>query len=218
MSTTAEQVGQHVCTECGKAFTRVQGLGRHMVDTHGHAPKSHGGKSRAKSHPTPNPTTSAVVLQVQEQLASLVEPLREQLREIDREIDKRKSEMNELRAARTTMRNALKSFDPAPPSATRVETSKRGAAMVKERDDRRKLDVTRTYLNTHADELRDGFTRDALARIMRDANVQPAIGPSKLGELIPTLRDEGILRADRKVKGGGMLYVLTMNGAHDAEA
>jgi vacuolar-type H+-ATPase subunit I/STV1 len=186
-----------------------------MVETHGAAPTSR--KSRAKTPSKPNPTTSAVVLQMQEQLASLVEPLRVQLREIDREIDKRKSELNELRAARTIARNALKTFDPAPPSATRAATSARGAQLVKERDDRRKLDNTRAFLQTHADELSEGFTRDALARILRDANVQPAIGPSKLGELIPKLRDEGVLRADRIVKGGGTLYVL-MNGAHDAEA
>src|SRR3954453_20786536 len=103
-TTTPNRAGMYVCNVCGRGFTRKQGLGRHMSETHG-APTTRS-KSRAKSKPakpvsaTTAATNGSTNGSVREQLRQLAEPLTVQRAEIDRQLAAIGVQAQQLRADR----------------------------------------------------------------------------------------------------------------------
>jgi len=66
----------------------------------------------------------------------------------------------------------------------------------------------------------NGIIAASLWRDMKEAGVEPISSPAKIREYIAEMHSQGILRADKKVRGGSMSYkfVGSMNGASDGEA
>lgn len=199
MMTTApsEVETPYVCPHCDRAFTKHQGLGRHLAFAH----------ADVRERTSVAPKSTSIMSEVDQQLAEIVAPLRAQRRQIEHKIEDAMSDLQELRRALAKITHALKPFEPPKPKTK----SNAGG-----RSDAAKLNVTRAFLSEHADELADGFTGDALHRAMKAHGITPMPSGEKLRELFETLRDEGVLRADKVVKGGGMNFVLCANGADHA--
>jgi hypothetical protein len=139
-------------------------------------------------------------------LAAIAAPLRARLASLDAEIDKHLSAVAELREARRVIVNGLKPFEPKT-----VGPPRNGVEL-----DAAKLNATRAYIVEHP-ELTE-FTRDGLQKTLRAADVRPIPSSAKLVPIIEALRDEGLLRAGRVVKGGGLQYIVNHEGSDNGTA
>lgn len=215
-TTTPNRAGMFVCKLCGRGFTRKQGLGRHMSETHG-TPTTR--SSRAKSKPaqpvsaaqaaTNGATNGAATGSVREQLRQLAQPLTEQRVEIDRRLAAIAAEAQQLRADRADIDAVLKRLDPT----TQTPTAKLqgGNKERAERLHRERVDTLRGYIEHHADELPEGFTATQLVEAVKAEGGLPMTTTTAL-RAIDELREIGIVRADRVTRGGGMRYQLVTNG------
>lgn len=219
MSTaTANAAGVYVCKLCGREFTRKQGLGRHMSETHGtpttRESRAKGAKRAAKSTSVPRParpeTNGAANGSIREQLRQLAEPLAEQRDEIDRRLAALAAEATQLRADRADVDAVLRRLDPS----TQQTTAKLQGGN-KERADRlhrERVDVLRGYIERHGHKLREGFTATQLVEAIK-AEGGLAMTTTTALRAIDELRESGIVRADRVTRGGGMRYQLVQTGA-----
>lgn len=73
----------------------------------------------------------------------------------------------------------------------------------------KRVELVRTYLNDHKDELADGFTGAELARQV--SLTLPSISPERMREVLPALAEEGLIYIDRRVRGGGNLYKFILS-------
>jgi hypothetical protein len=81
----------------------------------------------------------------------------------------------------------------------------------------RKVATLRTLITEHPEVFVDGITANALAEYWTRENLQPGVSLQVLRRCFEQLRDEGVMRADRVVKGGGMAWKLVNqeNGGSD---
>jgi hypothetical protein len=200
----------YTCDICGRSFARPQALGKHRVMSHGTKPAGR------LDRPAPAPAfVSEVAADLDRQARELAASFTPRLAELDREIDVKLGEVARLKTERREVESALRRLGgmnskPGPKS----QQAKAGGLGVAAKE-QAKLDNTRRYVIEHADELGEGFTASALTERMKAANVKPTASPSKVLRYVEQLRDEGVVRADRVVKGGGMLFRVTANGSSD---
>jgi hypothetical protein len=190
---------------CGKSFASRQALGGHV--------QSHNREERAATHAiaTAPPQTSAFVNQLERARREIVAQFRPRIRELDREIDRAKARVVALTAERKDVEAQLRRLDPdapkmGPKSKNKSEDDNRAAFTGNELDIA-KLDATRAFLRDNGAAL-GPFTGQRLHHAMRDANVTPLGSSEKVRAFLPMLRDEGTIRAHKKVKGGGMAYAV----------
>jgi DNA-binding transcriptional ArsR family regulator len=216
-TTTPNRAGMFVCKLCGRGFTRKQGLGRHMSETHG-TPTTR--ESRAKGAKRQRKAASAQAIvkpeangsangSIREQLRQLAQPLTEQRDEIDRRLAALAAEAQQLRVDRSDIDAVLKRLDPS----TQQTTAKlQGGNKVRmERQQSERVAVLRDYTERHADKLREGFTATQLVEAIK-AEGGLAMTTTTALRAIDELRESGIVRADRVTRGGGMRYQLVTNG------
>jgi hypothetical protein len=163
---------------------------------------------------------SEVAAALDRQARELAASFRPQLAQLDREIETQLGVVAKLKQERREVESALKrlsgvSAKPGPKVAKSPQSA--AGSMGVQAKNAVKLENTRRFLSEHAGELSDGFTGAALAAMMNEAGIEPAASPEKVRTYIEQFRNEGILRADRMVKGGGMSYKLvSANGASPA--
>lgn len=211
--------GLYECPEkgCDKTFTRVQGLGRHLSETHGQPTTREASERKrgpsdgaTRSVATRAPEPSSLVRETRDELAGIIGPLRERRREIERRLAALAGETEELRAARRDVDAVLSRLDPT--SATLPKPSGNNAAR-SERVHRERVAAIRAFVDSRPDALADGFTATALIERMRAENAEPRMTTDTARRAIDELRDQGVLRLDRVTQGGGKLYMLVGNGS-----
>lgn len=194
---------QYECEVCGEKFDTPQGLG-------GHATKHANEAKRAKKS---QGKKRAVSERVQAILENTLAPLQAEADRIDARLNEITTEAAELRATRATIDRVIRSVG-ATQAASPAQKKKKGSSRhsVSSPKDLEKMAAVISYLDTHGTQLLGGFTGDALWRLMKDDGVQPRMSGEKVRGILSELQDQGIVRAHRVVKGGGMSYRLVSNG------
>jgi len=141
-------------------------------------------------------------------MREIAEPLREQLREIVRELAEIEARTQSLRQDRRDIERVLALLDNSPGNRTAVKAKTGGAAI-----EEAKKQAVREFIGLNADALGQGFTSAELNRMMKEDGFGPAMAPDKTKTFVQQLQGEGVVRADRIVKGGGMRYMVVGNGA-----
>lgn len=203
-----------VCERCGRTFSRKQGLGRHMHETHG-APTTREAASTARANRRERQTAGAVtadattIAEVDAEVQEMLVPLRKRLAAIDAEVAQKANDLAALRRTRAYVDGMIRKLSP-PTKPTGAGGARVNADLAKIT----KRDALRRYLTKHAAQLSEGFTSHALHADIQRAGIQPRMSPPVILELLGDLRDLGFVRADRVTRGGGMLWQLvqTTNG------
>jgi uncharacterized C2H2 Zn-finger protein len=201
---------------CGRIFSRKQGLGRHMHETHGAKTSRQLGKPKTARAGT-GKTTQGILAGIEREMKELVAPMQSRLDQINHDIESKRAELAELSKARVYVEGMLRKLTGESAKASRPMTdSHREASTAAARArgaelKQQKRVAVRAFIDTHADELSEGFTGSSLYDRMRAVDVQPVASPEVVREFIEELRDAGVIRADRLVRGGGMAYVLVNN-------
>jgi DNA-binding transcriptional ArsR family regulator len=215
---TSNAAGNYQCTVCGREFSRKQGLGRHMSETHGRTTTRAAAAKRAASKRANGQTavkrtieTSEVEGTIRDQLRELAAPLSEKRKQIDRRLDALAREAHQLRADRADIDAVLKRLDPSSQPKPSTPAKSQGNQARAERQHVERVEALREHLEQHADELREGFTSNQLVEEIK-ASGGKAMTTGTLRPALEALRDAGIVRADRVTRGGGMRYQLVMNG------
>lgn len=209
MPQVASATERFACEECGTSYSRERGLKRHQSMIHG-APLSESAQRRQAKQAREAPSAAvegSVSLDVRFKLREIAAPLREQLVDIQRREVELRRELDDLKDARLQIEVVLRRLEPKAPALGAPDT--RGVTDIK------KLNVIEKYLVGHAVELADGFTIQSLHREMKEAGVTPISSPQKMRTLIEQLRDRGMVRMDRIVKGGGNLFVLVSRNGNE---
>jgi hypothetical protein len=190
---------------CGKSFATRQALGGHAT--------SHTKEARENTHAIATaPPQSAFVSQLERARREIVAQFRPRIRELDGEIDRAKAKVAALTAERKDVEVQLRRLDPDAPKMGPKGTKNKSeadtrAAFTGNELDVAKLDATRAFLRDNGATL-GAFTGQRLHHAMRDANVTPLGSSEKVRAFLPILRDEGMIRAHKTVKGGGMAYAV----------
>jgi len=188
--------GTYACPDCSEVFDNHRALNAHSAK---HKREREGQRFSPKAL-------------AQEALRELLAPLREQLAEVNAEIDERTRDLQELREARTMIEKALRQLDPNASTPKSKTAAANGAAGVASASLDRKVATLRALTQEHPELFEEGVTANALADYWQSNDLQPAASLSSIRKGFEQLRDEGIMRADRVVKGGGMAWKLVNNG------
>jgi len=160
--------------------------------------------------------TVSVPVQVEQHIRELTKPLRDELRKITKRREQLKLEDQELRAGEKRIEQVLRQLDPASFVAKKngkVSSTHVGSPETAER----KRENIRAYLEQNRDYYEEnGIIAAKLYREMKEDGIEPIASPSVVLEAIRELHSNGVLRADKKVKGGAMLYQFV--GSNDGKA
>jgi hypothetical protein len=224
-SAKAKEVMSCPIEGCEEKFTQ-QNRARHMRKQHGIEsgseqyralfPDALPRKRGSEAPPAPHRALN-VSAQVEQSIREMTKPLKDELRKINARLSAMDIEGQELRAARKRIEQVLKQLDPtsfvAAPKGKRgyVSPSHMGGSETKEA---RRLAVL-AFLEEHRDQYADGLTAAGIHRDMKAAGIEPISGPSRILEQVRELHANGVLRADRKIRGGAMQYKFVGNGATD---
>jgi hypothetical protein len=148
---------------------------------------------------------------VRAELAALVAPLRAQLAELDAQIAERTNDLFAMQAARRDAMKALVLLDPSsapPPTATKAKQAAQQKAHYRNGNygvAPETLASIRAWLDEHAERLDDGtgFTARSLEEGGFDLTSRQT-----LGNALHAFHDQGVLRIDHRIKGGGKAYKL----------
>jgi len=156
---------------------------------------------------------------VEQRIGELTKPLKEELRGIDRRLEELDKEQKELRAARRRIEGVLKQLDPGsfvskPKRNGGVSPNWPGSDEMKNAK-RRAMEA---FLNENRAKYEEGLIAAELYRDMKAAGVEPISGPSAVLGYLRELHANGVLRADKKVKGGAVSYKFISNGGSDGKA
>lgn len=190
------------CQVCGKTFASNQALGGHST--------VHRGESAPPTPLVPDGFAGELFRARRE----LVESFRPRINELDAKIAEAQAVVDDLKAQRREVETQLRRLDPeqTPPGPK----PKAKASVSWHERDTEKFNATRTFLGEHGESLGE-FTAAELYRAMKAENVTPLPSPDKVRTYVPMLRDQGVLRANRKTRGGGMAWavVSTTNGGSE---
>lgn len=143
--------------------------------------------------------------EAREHLARAAEPLRGQLEEVESEISGHMEVLKGLVETRRFLKSQINRL--VPPSAPKPKPST-GNRERAERQFDAKLVGVKAFLADNRLFADDGFTANLLSDTLREQQNDhyPKISTHMAGRIIEALRDQGYLRADRKVRGGGMQF------------
>jgi hypothetical protein len=159
--------------------------------------------------------------QLDQRIHEMTKPLRDELRGINKRLSEIDAERAELQDARRKIDQVLRKIDPtsfvAAPKRTRgyVSPNHVGGDGTNEA----KRQAVLAFLEAHRDKYEDGILASVLCRDMKAAGVEPIMSPTKVLDFVRALHADGVLRADKKVRGGAMQYKFVSNGGSaDGEA
>lgn len=150
---------------------------------------------------------------VRGELADLAQPLHAQLERIKEALDAKQQEVDDLRAVRAEIERALRAVDPSfmTERGRKVSEARRAKAAARnghEPLDPDLLDLFREFIVTHRFDFPAGdITVKNVVKISAGQSV--GLPRKKLSAGLAELRDQGVLRLDRKVRGGASIYKLT---------
>ena len=153
--------------------------------------------------------------QVDRQISDLTKPLREQLRGIERRLVEIDEETKDLRASRRRIEHVLRQLDPSSfvSKSAKPKNSITPAHVGSAETMQLKREALINYLNENAQYyVEHGIVAAMVYRDMKEDKVEPVMSPSLVLEFIRELHANGVLRADRRVKGGAMLYQFAGGG------
>lgn len=215
------------CPDCGKTFDgarATQALGGHRFRAHGiQSGSAKAAQRRAQSKPTPiveqqQQQNGSVIEHVRGQLQQLADPLREQMTQIDERLTRLDSEVRELREARSEIRRVLEKIDPSvTPKQTKqtksASTSANGSQRLAAERFEQKIEAVKAII-TSEPEWQEGFTSNIVADTLT-SRVPHGLSSKSARAVLDALRERGIVRHDRVVKGGGMQFKLTNGSAEN---
>jgi hypothetical protein len=218
--------GRWYCDECDANYAARDKLLKHYKEKHGclsdseyrqkHGlPPGMGNRRADRSGDAEPPVETKGRAELK---ATVLGPLRARLRNIDRRIEKVTGELAELREERRDIDFVLKRLDP-----TSFVAPKNTSGMVGRSPDTEKKALIRRFIEEHADELVDGFTQTSLHEKMTANGITGVVSAVTVRAAIEEMRDIGLVRADKIVKGGGMQWLFVGKnggkaGEGDAEA
>jgi hypothetical protein len=207
--------------ECGQTFSR-QNRARHLRDVHHIKPDSAEWRrllgQRPKNAAREEQKTS-YSLGVEQRIHEIAKPLRDELRGITKRLSELDTEAQQLREGRRKIEQVLRKIDPtsfvaAPKKAPNFPGSHQGSDEMKEA----KRQGILKFIEANHDKYAEGFTAAGVYRDMKAAGVEPISAPNRILALVQSLHADGVLRADKKIRGGAMQYKFVSNGASDGEA
>ena len=206
---------------CEETFYDRSGLGRHLTGVHKikHDSAEYRrlmglrSKNAARSE---QKTKTSYTHEVEQRLQETLKPLRDQLRGINQRLSEIDIEGLELRAARKRIEQVVRQLDPtsfvaAPKRRGVINASHVGSDETREA----KRQAVIAFLKANRDKYEDGIVAAVVYRDMKAAGVTPVSAPNKVLEAIEGLHADGVLRADKKVRGGAMQYKFMSNGEPD---
>lgn len=198
--------GKYVCPTCDEEFETQQAYGGHATK---HAREQRAGRAVAQF---------SIKAQVAEQMREVLAPMQAQLDELNAGIATRTRELSEMREARTMIIGVMNKLDPTVSTKAKSNGSPNGAAAVASRSFDLKLAKVREVVEQHPELFEDGTTANALGDHWREQGWQPQVSLVTIRRCFELLRDQGIMRADRVTKGGGMSWKLVGkdNGGDDS--
>lgn len=148
---------------------------------------------------------------IRDDLRALAEPLKAKLAEITQRINDLQNELAELRQTRNELEAILRRLEPEQ-KRTRQATA---SSQASERKQQARREHVRAFVETRGEELGDEFTAASVHRAITAANDDPSLQPSPNTVLrsLRELHEAGLIRAVRKVKGGGIAYALVKQKA-----
>jgi len=206
-----EQAG-FVCDTCGKAFASSNALGGHLSAAHrDRVGISKNAKSKAKA--LAQADEDSVSFQVEQRLRELIAPFEEEIRTIDRRLIAMDKERRDLNAAKRRLEKSLTVLRPQ-------AGAKSNTAGIAQASFEAKRTAVREFIDANAGELQEGFTAAEINRQMKAAGAGPAMAPDMTLKAVEQLRDQGMLRADKIIRGGGMRWMIVgrNGGSDDGEA
>lgn len=229
---------------CGKSFTTVQALGTHRWRSHRiRGASKEAGRRAARKEPPHTPPQRVPVLsgrqaaslqrvplgvspfmaRTRELLEDMTEPLRQQREAIQRRLDDLETEQRELREARQQINTVLARLDPSeaakhgkpgpkPKPKTNAEAVADANAARAQRQLMEKAEAVRAII-TSDPRWHEPFTSNRVAQALTDV-VPRGLSTKSARAVLEMLRDDGVVRHHRVVKGGGMAFklVTSMNG------
>lgn len=147
--------------------------------------------------------------ELRDELRDTLVPWQDRLAEISKQIAQRQHEIDELRQTQKDIEVVLRRFGLAAPLRSTQSTrhAANGATRVAAEKHTQRVETLKLIFDEQGEELREGFTATALIPYMRDRNFP--VTTATLLRAISELRDAGIVRADKKVRGGAVQYKLT---------
>jgi len=199
------------CDTCGKTFETQRALGGHLAGAHpnraGTSKTARNAKARAE-----RVDEDSVSFQVEARLRELIAPFEEEIRTIDRRLLAMGKERRDLLSAKKRLEKSLMVLRPQ-------TGAKANTAGITQASNEAKRKAVEEFIEAHAGDLAGGFTASDLNRRMKAEDFGPAMSPDKTLRLLETLRDYGVVRADRMIRGGGMQWMIVgQNGDGDGEA
>jgi len=200
------------CDTCGKTFETQRALGGHLAGAHpnrvGTSKTAKNAKARAE-----RVDEDSVSFQVEARLRELIAPFEEEIRTIDRRLLAMDKERRDLNAAKRRLEKSLTVLRPQSPA-------KGNTAGIAQASFEAKRTAVREFIDANAGELQDGFTAAEINRQMKAAGAGPAMAPDMTLKVVEQLRDQGVLRADKIIRGGGMRWMIVgrNGGSDDGEA
>lgn len=164
-------------------------------------------------HPTAATPTTSVLAGVKDLLRDTEAPLRASLDQITAQLATLDEQRAELIEARRRIESTLRTLDPdrvlpgtkpGPKPKTAVE---RRFAIENVSSSEKAQRVAR-YLDEHADELSNGFTASELDRRLKSNGGSPPMSSEYVRLVLRDLHDRGVVRLDRKTKGGGKAFKI----------
>lgn len=139
--------------------------------------------------------------QLREQLREITAPLAQQLSEVNERISAAQSELDELRGMRRELEAVLGRLNGThgKPGPKQQKTYKVGPATQHE------MNAVHAFMVEQPD--RD-YTITQTTQWYKAAGRSPAMGRDKMQRVFEQMHERGVIRADRRVKGGGTAYRL----------
>lgn len=119
------------------------------------------------------------------------------------------AELAALDAQRETLAARMRRIDGAVKSLT-AEKKKPGYTGVQriQATEQEVVDAVRGFIESHNGNYADGFTKAHVFRDIRTTGAAPAFGQHRINAAVAVLHEQGVIRLDRKGRGGAQIYKL----------
>jgi len=210
-----QNAGSLVCPDCGRVFSRQQGLTRHRNYSHPGSLATQAASSAEVENQEDQPAAPVSPEEVMwmDDLRRLAIPLQQEVDQIQNELGQLNIRRDQLMGRLKPIRQALDRLQGVSPGpkpgngAAQPKQGKRGRKYPKARAAATTVAQVREYLEAHQEELADGFTGRALHAKM-ESNGQHTPSKDTLRKSLLRLHETGVVRLDRITQGGGRVYKL----------
>lgn len=206
-----------VCEVCEREFPSPQALGGHRYRVHGLRGGSRRSKQRqqqATTKPEPSRALEAPELEpgdvrakIRATFESVSGELRAQLAELEQTIEQRELELKDLREARGDLRAIIGRVAPGSLELTKqAKAVSNGSQKRAAKDLAAKVEAVEKIITTEP-KWSEGFTSNRLADDLSE-RIPRGLSTKVARTVLEELRERGVVRHDRVVKGGGMQFKL----------